>query len=175
MDMSGLTPAMGSARAAMTADAFQTAAHAMGRRRTAIRERLQDITSEQILEVLQRLAAGDHPSEEDLDVVRLWIVGDADSYLRQENNFDDWLDEFDRLREVVARYEGVDCGESELLELKGILEDAVRVAHDIANYLEKRERVEQFEAAVAERHSWDSAARETLLRILRGKVERPEV
>jgi hypothetical protein len=175
MDTTRLTPGMNTAREAMTADAFQQSAFAMGRRKTAIRETLQSITSEQILGVLERLAAGAHPSPEDLQLVRMWIVGDAESYLRQENNFQDWVAEFDRLKGVIERYEGRECSEAELLELKGILEDALRVAHDIANYLEKRERVQQFEATVEASHAWDRTAREALLRILRGKLESPNL
>ena len=175
MDTTRLTPGMNAAREAMTADAFQQSAFGLGRQRTAIRETLQSITSDQILGVLERLAAGAQPSPEDLQLVRMWIVGDADSYLRQENNFQDWVAEFDRLKGVIGRYEGRPCSEAELLELKGILEDAVRVAHDIANYLEKRERVHQFEATVEASHAWDGAAREALLRILRGKLESPNL
>ena len=175
MEITRLTSGMSAARDAMSADTFQQSAFTLGRHRTGIREALQSITSDRILDVLQRLAAGDHPSPDDLRVVRLWIVGDADSYLRQENNFEDWVAEFERLQGVIGRYEGRSLDEGELLELKGILEDAVRVAHDIANYLEKRERVQQFEATVEATRSWDRDSRDTLLRILRGKLESPNL
>ncbi|MEJ2541437.1 MAG: hypothetical protein P8188_15955 [Gemmatimonadota bacterium] len=175
MNMTNLTPGMSTARRSMTAEAFQESAFALGRQRIAIRETLQAMTSEQILGVLERLASRQDPSPDDLEIVRMWIVGDADSYLRQENNFDDWVAEYERLEDVIAGYEGRACTESELLELKGILEDAVRVAHDIANYLEKKERVEQFESAVHAGTNWDRDRRETLLQILRGKLQSANV
>jgi hypothetical protein len=60
-----------------------------------------------------------------------------------------------------------------LLELKGILEDAVRVAHDIANYLEKQERVERFDAITSDQASWTREDRQRLAGLLLGKLESP--
>jgi len=173
MEITRLTSGMSTARDRMSADAFQQSATTLGGVRSHVRETLQSMTSDQVLRVLERLASRQEPSEEDLALVRMWIVGDAESYLRQENNFDDWLVEYERLESVLRTYESRDCSETELLELTGILEDALRVAHDIANYLEKHERIEQFETAVRASNTWDQGRRDVLLQILRGKLESP--
>ena len=175
MQLQPVTPSMSEAHRAMSSEAFQRSAATLTRARTGIRESLQALTSPEILTVLERLRSGAVPSREDLDTVWLWIVGDAESYVRQENNFDDWVAEFDRLQGVLARFEGRECTEIELLELQGILEDAVRVGHDIAHYLEKRERIERFDQAVREKTEWTREDREFLVRILTGKLERSDV
>lgn len=175
MELTNVTPSMTAAHRAMSSEAFQRSATTLSRARVGVRESLQAITSPEILTVLDRLRAGATPSQDDLDAVWLWIVGDAESYVRQENNFDDWVAEFERLEGVLARFEGRACSQIELLEVQGILEDAVRVGHDIANFLEKRERIERFNEAVREKTEWSREDREFLVRILTGKLERSDV
>ena len=61
-----------------------------------------------------------------------------------ENDFREWQAEFRRLSGVLERYEGQELSPPALVELQGVLEDAVRVTADISNFLEKKERIERF-------------------------------
>lgn len=173
MDLSNVTASMATARTSMSHEAFEMAAHTLGTRRGEIREAFQSRTASRLRVMIERIGSGQVLSDEDLQIVRDWIVGDADSYLRAENNLDEWTGEYDRLQQVLAGYEGRPLRDDELLELKGILEDAVRVAHDIANHLEKVERVRRFEELVRDQPNWSPEDRQRLASLLLGKLESP--
>lgn len=151
----------------MSAEAFAQAAGVLSDCKSVVREKLQELTKKEINEVIKRLESGEPVSWADLKSVRLWIVGDAESYIRMENNFADWITEYERLIDVLRRYERDSLSSEELFNLHGILEDACRIAHDIANFLEKKQRVEKFEEAVKRPAEMD---RETLARILKSKL-----
>jgi hypothetical protein len=173
MELSNVTSSMASARTSMSHEAFERAAMALGARRNEVREAFQARTATHLRVVTERIASGQSLSDDDLALVRQWIVGDADSYLHHEGDLDEWTAEHARLETALADYEGRSLNEGDLLELKGILEDAVRVAHDIANFLEKRERVNRFEEMMADRDRWSTEDRQRLAGLLRGKLESP--
>jgi hypothetical protein len=173
MELSNVTASMATARASMSHDAFERAAMSLGNRQGEIREAYQANTATRLRVMTERIASGQVLSDEELQIVRDWIVGDADSYLRAENNIQDWMTEYDRLQGVLAEYEGRPLVEVELLELKGILEDAVRVAHDISNHLEKEERVKRFEEMFRDQANLSRDDRQRLAGLLIGKLESP--
>ncbi len=173
MELSNITESMATARASMSHEAFERAALSLGVRQGEIREAFQARTATRLRVMTERIASGQHLSDEELQIVRDWIVGDADSYLRAENNIQDWTAEYDRLQGVLADYEGRPLRESELQELKGILEDAVRVAHDISNHLEKEERVRRFEEMFRDQGKLSRDDRQRLAGLLMGKLESP--
>ena len=109
-----------------------------------VREELQAATADKISKIIQRLEDRELLSPQERELISLWIVGDAEGYTSMENNFKGWQDEFRRLSRVLEAYEGRDPSPRTLIELHGVLEDAVRVASDIANFLEKKERIERF-------------------------------
>ncbi|MCK5494348.1 MAG: hypothetical protein KAJ14_14650, partial [Candidatus Omnitrophica bacterium] len=69
-------------------------------------------------------------------------------------------------------YESRDLSLPELAKAHGVLEDASRVSADIANYLEKKERVEKFSQATKDPLSLDT---EVLRKILRLKFQSPNM
>ncbi len=95
--------------------------------------------------------------------MKLWIVGDARSYAKMENNFNDWVNEFKRLKTVLAEYEDKDLSKVQLLNIRGVFEDAARAAADIGNLLEKKERIKKFEEATKSPQGLD---REILVDVL---------
>ena len=137
-----------------------------------IREAIQKLTSNMIMKIINKLEGGEPLTSEDLEYIRLWLVGDAESYTKMENNFNDWLNEFKRLQDVLNKYEDRELSLEELFKLQGIVEDAIRVSEDIKNFLEKKERIEKFEAAVKNSQNLD---REVLAYILKHKLTSPEV
>jgi hypothetical protein len=166
-----VTTAMADARRAMTDSAFQQAASMMSEAKRAVCEEMQKETSPRIEMIVENLASGEPLSADDLALVKEWIVGDASGYTDMENNFNDWLAEYDRLEASLARYEGRDCSSDELLQLQGILEDATRISYDIATFLEKQERVKRFDDAVAD--GLDEYERDALARVLANKLRSP--
>ena len=167
-----VTQAMRKACAEMPPEAFHRAGRLLRKARGSTREEAQQATADEIREIIEKLTSGDSMTPEEISLVRAWIIGDAEGYLRMENNLPDWLAEYERLATSVARYEKADCSHAELLELCGILEDAARVNQDIAVFLEQRDRVRRFEAAVAD--GLDGPERKLLAEVLAGELESPE-
>jgi hypothetical protein len=111
---------------------------------------------------------------EELELIKLWIIGDAESYIKMENNFQDWIEEFKRLEMVLIQYENKDCSIPDLFEIHGILEDAIRISYDIANYLEKKERIEKFLPKLSDTNTLSDKDRDILVSVLTGKLKSPD-
>jgi len=166
-----VTNMMATARRAMTDGAFQQAASLVSDAKHVVREEMQRNTSSKIETIIEHLQSGESIAADEVAIMKAWIVGDAESYTEMENNFHDWLSEYDRLEEQLARYEGKDCSSTDLSRLHGILEDATRISYDIATFLEKQARMKRFDSAVAD--GLDEDERDILARALTEKLRSP--
>ena len=167
-----VTKKMANAREKMSEGAFQQAGSALSQAKNIVREEAQQKSSPEIKKILKKLQSGAHLSAEEIALIKAWIVGDAAEYTKMENNFQDWISEYERLQKTLAVYEDKNCSFEELLTLHGILEDATRVSYDIANFLENKERIRKFEAAVGD--GIDEHERDVLVNILIGKLQSPD-
>ncbi len=113
-----------------------------------VREEIQTETSEDITKILKKLENNEPLTPPEKDLVGLWVVGDAEGYTKMEDDFGEWQDEFRRLSGVLESYEAQTPSSQTLIEMHGVLEDAVRVTADISHFLEKKERVERFHSAI---------------------------
>jgi hypothetical protein len=163
---------MANARNSMSEEYFQQAANVLSTANNTVREEIQKRTSSEIKKIINNLQSGSPLTTEEIALIKAWVVGDATAYTRMENDFQDWLSEYERLEKSLAAYEDKDCSPEELLMLHGILEDAIRVSYDILNFLEKKERIKKFESAVADGLNEDE--RDILVKILINKLESPE-
>jgi len=168
----GVTKAMANARNSMSDDTFQQAGSALSAAKNIVREEMQKETSPRIKEIISKLKSNRQIAAEEIALIKAWIVGDAEGYIKMENNFQDWVSEYERLEIILARYESKDCSPEDLLKLHGVIEDATRVSYDIANFLEQQVRIKKFESAVAD--GLDKNGRDTLVRILTGKLQSPD-
>lgn len=133
-----------------------------------MREQIQKDTAAQVRKIMQALKSRKPLSADDKDILRLWIVGDAEDYVKMENNFEDWKTE---LRRAVG--EAVSLAEKDLpatgvSRLRGLLQDATGVVNNIFNFAEQRERVGKFLDSTAE---IDDEEREILYRLLEQKLK----
>lgn len=167
-----VTKTMANATEKMSEGAFQQAGSMLSQARNIVREQAQEKSSPEIKKILKKLQTNEQISAGEVALIKAWIVGDAAEYTKMENNFQDWMSEYDRLRKSLAVYENKDCSFEELLTLHGILEDATRISYDIANFLEHRERILKFESAVGD--GIDADERDTLINILIGKLQSPQ-
>jgi hypothetical protein len=166
-----VTKIMANARIAMTENAFQQVGSVVSDAKNVAREEAQVKTSSEMKNILDKLQSGEPITSLETALIRAWVIGDADSYAKMENNFQDWLTEYERLEKTLAGYEGKDCSSNELLKLHAILEDAARVSYDIANFLEKKERVDKFDSAMAD--GLDDDERDLLLSVLTNQLHSP--
>jgi len=170
--LDGVSRIMSQAEENMTSGSFLHTAVVLSENKDAAREKIQETTTEDIKNVIRKLKGDESLSQEDIEYMKLWIVGDAQSYTRMENNFNDWISEFKRLKGALKEYENRDLSREEFLNIQGILEDAARVAADIGNFLEKKERIKKFEEATQSPQSLD---RNILVEVLEQKIKSPEL
>jgi hypothetical protein len=171
MRLQGIAQIMENARTNMLDSTFQQAGSVLNENKNIIREEIQKATSEEIRVIISKLRANNALTSEDLDMIELWIIGDAESYTRMENNFQDWLEEYKRLENIVRSYEGKECTINDLFKLQGVIEDAIRVSYDIAYFLENKKRIERFESAVKNVTNLEKEAKDFLVSILIEKLE----
>jgi hypothetical protein len=155
-----------------SSDQFSQAGMALVQARDQIREALQEQTAAAMQPIIRKLEHYQPLSLEEKDLVKLWIVGDAEGYTEKENDYQEWLEEFKRLGEVIGARATLPVSLPEMLDFYGSLEDAVRVAADLQFFLEEKERAARFEQAI-QNLSKDDA--ELLAGILQEKLNSPEM
>lgn len=127
-------------------------------------ESVQALTRKAMWKIIVKLRGTEEISEEELELIRIWIVGEADAYVNEEHHYRDWLSEFDRLKAEVRSLREHPVDVDGLEELRGLLTDARGIARSVANYLNYRERTQHFEQTVNE--GLDPEDRNTLADIL---------
>lgn len=135
-----------------------------------LREHMQAMTKDQITQVINSLETGQELSSSDIELIKLWLVGDAEYYLKLENNYNGWLAELKRL---IGEYEKIDAGNLDIKQaskLRAEALDGVRVLGDIVFFLKQQERVKNFESSVEE---IEPQERKFIIDILRGKIRSP--
>ncbi|MCK5687067.1 hypothetical protein KAJ27_23215 [bacterium] len=167
-----VTNTMANARNVMSEGAFQQAASLLSDAKNIVREAAQQKTASAIRDIINKLRSNNPIGNNEVALIKAWIIGDAIGYVKMENNFQDWIAEYERLEKSLVFYENKDCSPEELFKLHGILEDANRVSYDIAHFLENQDRIKKFETAVA--GGLDKKGSELLAKMLIRKLESPE-
>ena len=133
-----------------------------------MREYIQEESRPQVEEVVKRLKKNQPLNDADKKMIRLWIVGDAESYTNMENNYNDWLKELERLMYEISKFGKDRLDVQEAARLQGLLRDGSRLLAGIFFYLEQKDRVRQFEEATRE---IDEQERQLLIRLLEQKKQ----
>lgn len=96
--------------------------------------------------ILRKLEAGKELTDTEWDVVKLLIIGDAQYYVKYENDVTAWENEVARMAKEIAKLREKSMDELEsLLHLKAACEDAMKVLPDLTFYTREKERIERFE------------------------------
>jgi hypothetical protein len=137
-----------------------------------LREQMQAETSEKISMIINNLKSDGEITESDLMLIRLWIVGDAASYVQMENDYQKWLEELNRLFAVIEELKGQDLSLENMYKLQGTARDAIRVIGDIVFFKQQQERINKFENASKNLNSGNKLV---LSKILKQKLESAEM
>ena len=137
-----------------------------------LREQMQAETSEKISKIINNLKSDEEITEADLMLIRLWIVGDAASYVQMENDYQKWLEELNRLFGVIEGLKGQDLSLENMYKLQGTARDAIRVIGDIVFFKQQQERINKFENASKNLNSGNKLV---LAKILKQKLESEEM
>ena len=163
--------AVAAARPDLTATAgehhFQHLSAVLAKLQERLREQLQSATQAEIAAAIVTLEAGADPTQAQLDLIRLWVVGDAEHYVRLEADYRTWLTELDRLAGELVRVQGPTFAIADLTRLAALTRDAQRVLADIEYFKQEEARVQRFEHAAKGLTADD---KRTLAGILRQKL-----
>jgi hypothetical protein len=146
--LKGISRIMSSVTGSGAADDFTRVGSELVQLKAKAREEIQAGTAEPVLGIIQKLENNVTLTPDERQLVGLWVVGDAEGYTKMEADLNEWRKEFRRLSGVLESYEGKEPSPQSLVEVHGVLEDAVRLTADISYFLEKKERVERFNAAI---------------------------
>jgi hypothetical protein len=167
-----ITKIMQNALGRMSEGDFEQIATLLNDTRNSVREELKKQTSDKMGAIISKLSGSEALTPDEISLIELWVVGDAESSAALEDDFQDLITEYKRLGFTLASYENKDCAAVELFKLLGLLEDASHVSFNIANFLEKKDRIAKFKSAVAE--GFDSDQRGYLKDFLNGKLNSEE-
>jgi len=137
-----------------------------------LREQMQAETSEKISMIINNLKSDEEMTESDLMLIRLWVVGDAASYVQMENDYQKWLEELNRLLGVIEELKGQDLSLENMYKLQGTARDAIRVIGDIVFFKQQQDRINKFENASKNLNSGNKLV---LAKILKQKLESEEM
>lgn len=127
-----------------------------------VREVQQGLWANEARGTIKKLEKGEALDACDLDLLRVFLVSDAERYLAVENNYADWIAELRRIMEdLVRRAETVD--RHTIADLRGVLKDAMRLIPDIRNFLDEKQRVTKFEQAI---NNLNEGSRKMLIKLL---------
>ncbi|MCA9456331.1 MAG: hypothetical protein H6750_18070 [Nitrospiraceae bacterium] len=113
-----------------------------------LREGIQESTKDEMASLMRKLHNNEDITSQEIELIRLWIIGDAHSYIKMENNYEEWIQEAQRLVEVVKSLSTKKLTPSLMGDLQGVARDATRTLSDIAFYKENLERAKNFEDSV---------------------------
>lgn len=131
-----------------------------------VREIQQALWASEAKTTIRRLEKGESLNEADQILIRSFLVSDAQAYLRQENNFNEWVQELERL--ISGLETRVNClDRNSIADLRGVLKDAIRLVPDIRNFLDEQRRVEKCEQALK---NLDDGSRTLLLSLLKEQL-----
>ncbi len=133
---------------------------------TLLREYMQEITEDDINKIIRKLKDGEDLRSDDISRLELWIVGDAESYSKMENNFGDWTVELKRLQGEIDKYRADQPDMEAVLTLRGLLRDTISVLGSMIYFLQQKERIQNFKQSMSQLTPED---KEMLVRLLEQK------
>jgi len=97
--------------------------------------------------LLSKLEQGASLTPDELNTLKLLLVGDADYYLKYDDDFDRSESELKKIVDEIRKLPLSDLDVDGLMHLRVLCREACSVARPTAFYLEQKERVGKFEQA----------------------------
>jgi hypothetical protein len=118
--------------------------------------------------LLSKLENGKPLSPDELNTLKLLMVGDADYYLKYDDDFDRSESELKTVVEEIRKLQAGPLDVDGLMHLRVLCREASSVARPTAFYLEQKERVAKFDAAT--RDGIDPESGKFLANIIKGMM-----
>ncbi len=149
-----------------TADDFASFERFVNEVEAYARELQQSMWGDEARTAISHLKAGKPLTADDHDVIRAFMISDAQAYLEHENDFNNWISEFKRLvTDLEKRANNID--RDTIADFRGVLKDTIRVVPDIRNFYAEKLRVQKFEEALL---SLDDASRKMLAQVMTEQI-----
>ena len=103
--LKGMSQAMKQAQADNTSESYGYVATELVKSKNDIRQAIEQATAGAVAAIIGKLENNQPLTDAEKQTVKLWVVGDAEGYVKMENNFQDWLQEYRRLMDVIAAWE----------------------------------------------------------------------
>ena len=101
-------------------------------------------------DIVVKLEKGIDLSNEEFNLLKLLIVGDAEYYIKYENDLKNWQNELARLAAEIGNLESNNLDNTDnLLHMQALCRDARGVLPEITHYYREKERIARFEAAAS--------------------------
>ncbi|MDA8129949.1 MAG: hypothetical protein M0011_00445 [Elusimicrobia bacterium] len=133
----------------------------------ALREEMQAATAETVKILISKLQKGLAPAPDEMEFIRLWLIGDAEAYLSRENDLENWLKELERIMSEVSAG-GAPANVRSAMGLQGTVADALGLVPGIQRYYEAADRVKRFEKSTA---SLDASTMLLISNLLESKIK----
>ncbi|MGH6841910.1 MAG: hypothetical protein ACREDV_07450 [Methylocella sp.] len=117
-----------------------------------------------------KLQNGSALTADEMKTLRTLIVGDADYYLKYDDDFDRSKAELGRILDQLRRLSSGELDAEALIQVRVLCQEACSVLIPAERYLEQRERVQRFEEAT--QGQIDTEAGRVLAKILNDMVAR---
>jgi hypothetical protein len=170
--LKGMSQAMKQAQADNTSESYGYVATELVKSKNNVQQAIEQATAPEVAAIIGKLENNQPLNQAEIATVKLWVVGDAEGYVKMENNLQDWLQEYRRLMDEIAAWEAKTGSIQELVGVHGVLEDAIKVADAVAHYLEDRERVARCETALSNLNAEDNKFIAGLLKSMLASSER---
>ena len=148
------------------ADGFESLEKYLNEVEGFVRELQQSLWATEAKETIHRLEKGESLTQADQKLLRIFLVSDAEAYLKHENNFQDWVNELERIVSQLST-NVTQLNRENIADFRGVLKDAIRLVPDIRNYLDEQRRVEKFEQAL---NHMDQNSRKMLIKLLHDQL-----
>jgi len=132
-----------------------------------LREAGQGQTAAAMEAIIRYLHEDGEVSREDLALIRLWMVSDAEFYIQMENDFHNWIIELNRIFSHISSLRENQLTPETMGKISGSIRDGLRVIADVIYFRQQEQRIERFERATRRLYSEDKLH---LARILSQKL-----
>ena len=136
----------------------------------ALREEMQKNTLQPIKLILAKLDKGTPLTPDDRQIIRLWLVGDAEAYSSRENDYNNWTAELTRLMTAISQTAGQIADVRGNMAVQGTITDALGVIPSMQKFLEALDRVKRFENST---RTMDSGTMLAIKALLENKIKSP--
>ncbi len=133
-----------------------------------LQDRMQKLSYENIAQVIRKLKDERDLSPEDIEQVEHWVIGDPAAFNQIESKFLVWQNELKRLIALINQHQKDEPDVSEIMTLRSMIKETLKVLAEIALFRQNQERVQNFQKSI---NKLNFDERDVLVRLLEKKIK----